>query len=189
VVAQNFVGGIRRAVAAAGLTAGIVDEEQSIGASHRHPFEQDGVDEAEDRGICANAQRQRQHRDNREAWRAAQDAPGIAQVVPPLVDEPQPNRLPTLLDTGVRTAEVCPGAASRLFGGEPAANEIRGVEVHVLAHLVARLIVESAATERPPPRSQQMDHRFHPATTLLANLGESTRALLSRQGEAISGFS
>ena len=158
-VAQNFVGGIRRAVAAAGLAAGVVDEEQSIGASDRHPFEQDGVDEAEDRGICANAQRQRQHRDNREAWRAAQDATGIAQVVPPLVDQPQPKRLPALLDTGIRTAEICPGAASRLFGGEPAANEIRGVEVHVLAHLVARLIVESAAAaQRPPPRSQQMDH-------------------------------
>ena len=58
----------------------MVDRDQPVGVAVRQGAEQHAVDDAEDRAVGADAQRERERRDEREARRLAQGAEGVAQV-------------------------------------------------------------------------------------------------------------
>ena len=59
----------------------LVEHHQLIGVGHRQLAQQDLVDQREDRGIRADAERQRQDRDDREQRAAPEPADGKAKVV------------------------------------------------------------------------------------------------------------
>ena len=48
----------------------------------REVAEEQGVDQSEDGGVCANAERERKNRDRCEAWNLGKDSEGISQVLP-----------------------------------------------------------------------------------------------------------
>jgi len=53
------------------------DRHDPIRIFERQSAQNDGVDDGEDRGRCADAQRQHQQRGGREAWRRSQSAPRL----------------------------------------------------------------------------------------------------------------
>jgi hypothetical protein len=69
VIAEPLEAGIGRAAAAAGLAAGVVDEEQSLRVVDRQRLDQHGVDQTEDRRIGADPEPERQQRHQRERRR------------------------------------------------------------------------------------------------------------------------
>ena len=66
VIAKRFVTWIRRPAAAAGLPARVVDEEEVLRVRDRQELHEYRVDQAEDRGVRADAEAERQQRDERE---------------------------------------------------------------------------------------------------------------------------
>ncbi len=79
-IAEFFETGIRRS-AAATARADVFDEDELLGLLDRQHAQQNGIDEAEDGCVRADAQRERQDRDGGESRRGAQRAHGVAQIL------------------------------------------------------------------------------------------------------------
>ena len=81
-VAQRRVHRIREH--AADVAAVNVDEAIAVGDGQ--PLKQRGVDEAEDRGVGADAERERQDGGDGKAWLLSQHARGVAHVLPEIAE-------------------------------------------------------------------------------------------------------
>ena len=67
--------------------AALADHDEPIGIRVRQRAQQHGVEDAEDRGVRADAERQRHERDRREAGRAPQQPRGVAHVARQIDDQ------------------------------------------------------------------------------------------------------
>lgn len=59
----------------------VPDHHQAIGVGIRKRAQEQGVDDAEDRGICADPERERKHGGKREAWGSEEASESVAEVV------------------------------------------------------------------------------------------------------------
>ena len=101
VIAEQFEAGIGRAAAAAGLPAGVVDEEQSLRVVDRQRLDQHGVDQAEDGRVGADAEPDRHQGHERERRRPSQKTERVADVAAQFIDESQADGVAAfLLETG-----------------------------------------------------------------------------------------
>ena len=80
-VAQDLVARVRRAAAAARLSAGVVDEEEALRVGDGKGLQQHRVDQGEDGGIRAEAKREGKDRNRREAGVLAEGSEGVAQIL------------------------------------------------------------------------------------------------------------
>src|SRR5205823_9317873 len=97
------------------------------------PFHQ-----AEDRGVGADAERQREDRGRRESGGAPELPDGVPAIASQLVQETEPERLAAFLLTPLDATELGVSAAARLLGRDPAPDEVVGVgldvELQLLVH-------------------------------------------------------
>ena len=158
VIAEPLEAGIRRAAAAAGLPAGVVDEEQALWIFDRQRLDQHGVDEAEDRRVGADPEPERQQGDQRERRRPPQEPECVADVAAQLVEQPQADGVAAFLLARGNAAELGERTpAGFLFRHTPPA-QIRLIELEVGPHLVLHLTLEvSAAAADAKPRSDACD--------------------------------
>src|SRR4029079_7641796 len=119
------------------------------------------VEEAEDRGGGADADRQRQQSDGREAWIAAKHARGVHGVLPQLVDPRQSALVAHRLGDLIGPAQSHRGPAARVFGtcAAPAFELLLHVEVK--RQLVAHLVVATAAANRSDESRAPRDESAH----------------------------
>ena len=133
------------AAGAAGEPALESDERVAVPDRQRPPG--DGVERAEDRDVEADAQRQRQDRDDRESGGAAQHARRVDCVPRRRFEERQTASFaPTLFQLG-DAAERHQRGAARLGRRHPAPQIPLDQELDVRPHLLVELIVEAAAPQ------------------------------------------
>ena len=99
------------------------DAHEAVGIRIGKRPQQHAVDDAEDRAIGADAERQRQHHHYCEAGILAQHAPRVAQVAPEIFDDIGASHIAAfLLNLGHATQLAC-GRAAR-FGGWHAGGQV-----------------------------------------------------------------
>ena len=131
-----------------GLPAAVVDEEQALRLRDGKRLQQQRIDEAEDRGVRADAERKRQDGDDRECRRSTQQPERIADISAQLVDDAQPEHLPAFVSPGVDAAKRDPRQSVSFVGGDAAADEIGTVQIDMQSHLVLHLAIEIACQTR-----------------------------------------
>ncbi len=160
-IAKALEARIRRTAAAAGLSAGVVDEEQSLRVVDRQRLDQHGVDQAEDRRVGADPEPERQQRHERERWRPPQKPEGVADVAAQLVDQPQADRLAAFLLARSNAAELGERTPAGFLLRHAAPAQIRLIELEVDPHLVLHLALEvsaPAADSKPRPDTCDETH-------------------------------
>ena len=158
VIAEPLEAGIGRAVAAAGLPAGVVDEEQSLRVVDRQRLDQHGVDQAEDRGVGADPEPERQQGHQRERRRPPQQPECVADVAAQLVDQPQADGVAAFLLARVNAAELGERTPASLLFRDTPPPQIRLIELEVDPHLVLHLTLEvSPAAADSKPRLDARD--------------------------------
>ena len=105
------------------------------------------VDEREDRGIRADAEREREDRNECEARASADAAHGIAEVGGTLVEEPHAERGAAVFLLRLDRAELDPRAPARLCWSHTAADEIVGERVDMEPEFVGHLAFERRAAK------------------------------------------
>ena len=120
-------------------------------------LQDDGVDDAEDRGIRANAQRERQDAGQRERRRFAKLPEREANVGEHVLDGEEAPYLAPFLFHARDVAEGAPGGQSGILPGNPARHERIGLLVQVLSYLFGEILFEpTPLNEIPHPA----DHGF-----------------------------
>ena len=186
--------GIGRAAAAAGLAAGVIDEEQSLRVVDRQRLDQHGVDQAEDRRVGANPEPERQQGHQRERRRPPQKPECVADVAAQLVDQPQANGVAALLLARVWTPEFGERTPAGFFFRDTPPAGIRLIELRWIC--ISSWISRSKSARRRLTRSHDLTraknsyvlrHRLGeppPVSALLDMPGEDAPLLLGRQGES-----
>ena len=158
-IAEALEARIRRAAAAARLPAGVVDEEQPLGILDRQCLDQHGVDQAEDRGVGADPEPERQQRHQRERGRPPQQPQGVAHVAAQFVEQPQADGFAAFLLTRFDAAELSerPPAGFGLRHALP--PQFRLIELEMDAHLVLHLTLEvGPLAAGAKPRFEAREH-------------------------------
>ena len=105
-------------------------------------LEEHAVDEAEDGGVGADAETQREHDGGGEARAAAQAAQAVADVLHQHLEEPAAARVAASLLGLVDAAKRDDGRAPGLLRGHAAPDVGRRLEVEMQAHLVVELCLQ-----------------------------------------------
>ena len=133
---------------------------QAPGVAVRQRLEQHAVDDAEDRAVGANAERERDDGDGREPGRPAQDANRVDEVLPQLADvrtARHPPREP-LIDVDALAlgafviAKLLHRAAARLVGRHALRDEL--ADPHV--EMKVELALDVGTDRRVPDRRRNM---------------------------------
>jgi len=130
---------------AGGLGRGFAEPNQPLAVRVGQRPQKHRVDDAENGGVRADAERERQNDDQGEAWRLANAAQAVPDV---LKDGFEPRKLPRLPRLLLRAGHVAEGAASGCagFGGRHAAFDVFGRhQVEMGLHLVGEIAVEATA--------------------------------------------
>ncbi len=123
------------------------DDDEAPGVAHRERSKERGVGEAEDGGARADADCQRQHRDQGEDGCAAHLAQAVPDVLHQAVDRRESPHGACLLAQPRHVADRHGGAAARLVWLESFVEESLGLPADVLRQLVAQVVVEPAPAE------------------------------------------
>src|SRR5262245_30972699 len=108
---------------------------------------------AEDRSVCADAQRQHQRCDQRESGLLPQHSQAVAQVLEQVPYPPCPASVATHLLHLLRTAERKTGLASCILGTIALSNQVARMLVQMEAQLLYKLLFT------PPSAKQAMQPR------------------------------
>jgi hypothetical protein len=104
--------------------------------------QEDGVDEAEDRRVRADSQRQCQHRDNGESWIASERADGVSHVSN-TIEKPRPHPHISRLITGEGgIAKRLSGCGGRVLGRFAASLELALFHGAMKLHLFGEVVFE-----------------------------------------------
>ena len=164
VIPEQLEAGIGRAAAAAGLAAGVVDEEQSLRVVDRQRLDQHGVDQAEDRRVGADPEPERQQGHQRERRRPPQQPERVADVAAQLVDQPQADGVAAFLRARVHAAELGERTPASFLFRDTLPPQIRLIELEVDPHLVLHFTLEvSSAAADSKPRLDARDET-HPSS-------------------------
>jgi hypothetical protein len=113
--------------------------------SERRRPQQHGVDDAEDRGVEADADRQRQDHHGAESGTPAQHAQGVADVLPQLID---PDRHPDgacVLFDPCDAAEGFERLGARIRRRHAASDVVLGLAFDVIADVVVEILQAAAS--------------------------------------------
>jgi hypothetical protein len=125
-----------------------VGEKEQLGRiPERQRAEDHRIHQAEDRRVGPDSQGERQDGHRGESQCLSHRSDGVADVLPKLVDEAQPPRLPAFFHHALHTAELETRAPRRFCRRDASAHEVAGVRIHVEAHLVVHAGFETATTK------------------------------------------
>jgi hypothetical protein len=129
------------------------DHRQPVGRWKRQRLEEHGIDDAEERSRCTDAERGREEDGQRDGGIAAKPAQREADVLRQIVDEMEALRFAAALLPHFGIAELEPGAPRRLVASQPRLHQVRCSRLEVEAQLVVHLLLEPVSA--PPRRCQR----------------------------------
>ncbi len=125
------------------------DQNELARARIRQRPKQHAVDDAEDRGVGADAERQREHGDDREAGRARQSANRVARVLRELVQPLAAPHVARDFANGRDIAEVAARVATRVARRLAARDAVLHIHLEMRSNLGVQLGVSRAAALPP----------------------------------------
>ena len=153
---------VKRFLEASGQDGKGLDLYQAIRLAHRQRAQQQAVDEAEERGVGADAERKRERDDGGERRALPQPAERVAQVLGDDVHHGQAAVLAVRLAEPVGPAEFQERLAPRLGRGEPAPAELVRQQLEMRRQLFVELAIQPVPRDdRSQPRPQQGEQRGH----------------------------
>ena len=168
-IPEPFEARIRRTAAAAGLSAGVIDEEQLLRIFDRQCLDQHGVDEREDRRVGADPESERQQGDECERRRPAQEPERVADVAAQFVDESQADGVAAFLPARFDAAELGERTPAGFVLRHTSPAQIRLVELEVGPHFGLHLTFEvSAPGADSKPRPDACDETHVVSLTRLS---------------------
>src|SRR5689334_10648402 len=130
---------------------GLIEDDESIRLRVGKWSQQDAVRETEDRSVGADAERERQHDDDRERVTLRQDASAVGNVAHEVVDQANAARAATLFLRLIDTTETSQRRVTRVFRRHAAFHVLLGISFEVKAQLFVELLVQLVfASERAP---------------------------------------
>ncbi len=139
-----------------------------LGVGKRQRFDQDTVDDAEERGRGADAQRDGEARGEREAARAPERPSTVADVPQRILETPRPELVACAFLRAFDAAEPDQSLSHCLVGGESGAPVLLGLLFDVEAKLLFQASFEGAAPahrSEAPPGFGQPRHDVRPSGT------------------------
>ena len=134
---------------AAGAQA--VDLDQALGVAHGHRAQDEGVGQAEQRAVDANAEGERGQDDECEDRAAAIQAAREDQIGAHFCEEPQSALVPAVLLGLLETAKSAAGAAARRVLAEAGRDQVGGVPFEVIAELGVEPLLDLSLSSRSLP--------------------------------------
>ena len=138
---------------------------EPVGILVRERLEQDGIDNREDRGVRADAEREHDEHGGGEAGVLAKAAKGVAHVLQGGRDDRNGSPLPVLLCNLLHSPERQDSLPPGLLRGEARALVVVGVHAEMRLDLVRELAIAVRAVEQtghpPGPRTKPPHH--HPS--------------------------
>ena len=121
------------------------ERDEATGIRIRQRTQQHRVDEAEDRGVCADAERQREHGDHREARALAKRAQGVSCVLERALDQADAARVPALLTALIEAAELTERREARVLGRHAGGEVDLDLTVEVIADFFVHFLFDAPA--------------------------------------------
>jgi hypothetical protein len=122
--------------------------QQAVAARIRQRREQHVVHGAEDRAIRADAERERQHDDQREPWRLAQRACSEADIVTQIVEHPHAPRIAALVFHPRHAPKIAQRRRARGRGVHAATLALAGLHLEMEPHFLVELAFDRAAARQ-----------------------------------------
>ena len=110
-----------------------------------------GVDEAEDRGVRADAESERRDRREREARALSKDTTGVPHVPGELFDQAGPANIAALVLHLIEAAELEAGPPARVRLAHARPHVVRDLALDVIAQLGVELRFQATPAEQPRP--------------------------------------
>ncbi len=137
---------------------------------HRQGTQEHDVGEAEDGGVRANAERQRQHGERGERRRSAHHPRGVPKILQTLLDrDPSPGGL-SVLASQFDVAEIDPGASPSLGRGFARQLPVVALRLEVEAQLFVELLPLPPTREQPTHFSEEGTHWASCATAFKTSI-------------------
>ena len=114
---------------------------------HAHPHR---IEQLEDRGVRADAERQRQDGDDGEGRVEAKQSRAVPEIAPGAVEKADGIHLIDFLADQGSVAKFAPGRVPRLGGQHPARDVLVGFNREMRLELASAFVVPAGAKEKPP---------------------------------------
>lgn len=128
--------------------ADVVERHELVGTLDRQWPQQHRVDQAEDGGVGAGAERQRDDGHGGKAALPAEHAQGVSQILERRLDERQAAAIPIDLFDLIDAAEGAQRRVPGVVSGHPSAPVLVDLHLEVAADLVVEIPLEPAAREQ-----------------------------------------
>src|SRR6266508_1600545 len=113
-----------------------------------HRAQKQRIDDAEDRGVCANAERQGQYSNQREAGILEQHSQAIPQILKERIDDSESTHLAIHLLQQCHVSELAARGPSGLDLGHPLADISLGEQAQMRLDLVVELSIRLTISEQ-----------------------------------------
>jgi hypothetical protein len=134
---------------------GAREADELLGSGERQAREQNGVGQAVDGGVRADAERECQDADSGESRAAAQHPRGITHVLHRRLDDADPARVATRFLRPVHAAEVASNDAPRLGGLHASRDKVLDLLLQVKAQLVVEFLLDLRLPRERSPAERQ----------------------------------
>jgi hypothetical protein len=163
---------IREALVRSGVGVDLHHLQQLVGTMDRQLTEQQRVDQIEDGGVGADAERERRDGGERKALVPHERPPRVTQIAAHFVEKPQPEACPGRILVRLEVAEFDPRAPRRLVGTETARHEVRRPRLEVEPQFLVHVALERASRGG----SAEEGHKAMEHGALLSRLGMYPRS-------------
>ena len=127
--------------------AGRRDDPELLGSGHRQGAQQQAVDDAEDRGVGADREGQRQDGDGGEARRASEGAHGVARIVPEIVETRFPAGGAHVILDGCGASELDSRGARRGVAAQAGLHVPLDRRIEIGAEFLVQVVLDAIAVE------------------------------------------
>jgi hypothetical protein len=135
-----------------------VDHHEAVAPRIRQRPQQQLIDDGKDRGVAADAEREREDDGNREAGTRAQAAHHVSGVARQILDEARGSHVVAALLEPPHVAEARACRARGLLLAHPGSDVLLAERLEVKPHLAIHLAVAAAPGERCEDASQAIRH-------------------------------
>jgi hypothetical protein len=165
-VAKQLEAAVRKAAAALAAHAARLQRHQLLRVPHRQGSHQVGVDDAEDRRVRADAERERRDDGQREAGVFREHPHAVARVLPGAL-EPRPDpHAARVLARQRLVAERAPAGVLRVGARQAVALQLLLAQRAVRLELFCEIRVQPAPTHPVAKPADQRTHRLRPSAGL-----------------------
>ena len=134
------------------------EAHDAIGVGIGQRPQQHRIDDAEDRGVRADAECERQHREGRERTRASHGAEGVAHVLCELFERHPPPGVAAGLAQQQFIAKAAAGRRARLFRARAGTAMLLLAQFAMQPHFFAQVEIEAPATEQHAQSAEKHSH-------------------------------